>query len=76
MWFPLILRLRTRYQASTTLSPAPFLWHWLAVTGALFLLSAAALALRIRDPAPARRPGRTAADTIPCRWPSPSHPAA
>jgi hypothetical protein len=48
VWFPLILRLRTRYQASTTLSPAPFLWHWLAVTGALFLLSAAALAVRIR----------------------------
>ena len=48
VWFPLILRLRTRYQASTTLSPGPFLWHWLAVTGALFLLSAAALALRIR----------------------------
>jgi hypothetical protein len=48
VWFPLILRLRTRYQASTTLSPTPFLWHWLAVTGALFLLSAAALALRIR----------------------------
>jgi|SRR4051794_40871966 hypothetical protein len=48
VWLPLILRLRTRYQASTTLSPAPFLWHWLAVTGALFLLSAAALALRMR----------------------------
>jgi hypothetical protein len=48
VWFPLILRLHTRYQASTTLSPAPFLWHWLAVTGALFLLSAAALALRVR----------------------------
>ena len=48
LWFPLILRLRTRYEASTTLSPAPFLWHWLAVTGALFLLSAAALAVRIR----------------------------
>ena len=48
VWFPLILRLRTRYQASTTLSPDPYLWHWLAVTGALFLVSAAALALRIR----------------------------
>jgi hypothetical protein len=24
VWFPLILRLRTRYQASTTLSPEPF----------------------------------------------------
>src|SRR6516225_8755560 len=60
VWFPLILRLRTRYQASTTLSPAPFLWHWLAVTGALFLLSAAALAVRIRTlhppPAPPERP--------------------
>ena len=48
VWFPLILRLRTRYQASTTLSPAPFLWHWLAVTGALFLVSAVAYALRLR----------------------------
>jgi hypothetical protein len=48
VWFPLILRLKTRYQASTTLSPDPFLWHWLAVTGALFLLSATAYALRLR----------------------------
>jgi hypothetical protein len=48
VWFPLILRLRTNYHASTTLSPDPFLWHWLAVTGALFLLSAAMLALRLR----------------------------
>jgi peroxiredoxin len=48
VWFPLILRLNTRYQASTTLSPDPFLWHWLAVTGALFLLSAVMLALRLR----------------------------
>ena len=48
VWFPLILRLTTRYQQSTTLSPDPFLWHWLAVTGALFLLSAAAYALRLR----------------------------
>ena len=48
VWFPLILRLHTHYQASTTLSPDPFLWHWLGITGALFLLSAAAFALRIR----------------------------
>ncbi len=46
VWFPLILRLRTHYQASTTLSTNPFLWHWLAVTGALFLLSAAAFVAR------------------------------
>ena len=60
VWFPLILRLRTRYQASTTLSPDPYLWRWLAVTGALFLVSAAALALRIRalhhPPAPPEQP--------------------
>ena len=48
VWFPLILRLKTHYQASTNLSPDPFLWHWLAVTGALFLLSATAYALRLR----------------------------
>ena len=48
IWFPLILRLGTKYHASTTLSPDPFLWHWLAVTGALVLLSAAMLALRLR----------------------------
>jgi hypothetical protein len=68
VWFPLILRLRTHYQASTTLSPDPFLWHWLAVTGALFLLSAAAFAVRLRaarravappprSPRPAVQPG-------------------
>jgi hypothetical protein len=48
VWSPLILRLRTHYHASTTLSPNPYLWHWLAVTGTLFLLSAAAFALRLR----------------------------
>jgi hypothetical protein len=48
VWFPLILRLGTHYQESTTLSPDPFLWHWLAVTGALFLISAIAYAVRLR----------------------------
>lgn len=47
VWFPLILRLRSPYQASTTLSADPYLWHWLAVTGTLFLLSAVAFALRL-----------------------------
>jgi len=69
VWLPLILRLRTRYQASTTLSPAPFLWHWLAVTGALFLLSAAALALRMRT---LRRP----ADPPECEPAPPGPPPA
>jgi hypothetical protein len=48
VWFPLIFRLSWHYQYSTNLSPDPFLWHWLAVTGALFLISAAAYALRLR----------------------------
>ena len=48
VWFPLILRLRSPYHASTTLSADPYLWHWLAVTGTLFLLSAIAFALRLR----------------------------
>jgi hypothetical protein len=48
IWFPLIFRLPTRFPATTTLSLDPYLWHWLAVTGALFLLSAAALAVRLR----------------------------
>ena len=63
VWFPLILRLPSPYHASTTLSADPYLWHWLAVTGALFLLSAVMFALRLRRrpraaprerPAPAR----------------------
>ena len=59
VWFPLILRLHTRYHASTTLSPDPYLGRWLAVTGVLFLLSAAAFALRLRTARrPASPPGR------------------
>ncbi|MGH3153141.1 MAG: hypothetical protein ACRDOB_20770 [Streptosporangiaceae bacterium] len=48
VWFPLILRLQSPYHASTTLSADPYIWHWLAITGALFLLSAVAFALRLR----------------------------
>jgi hypothetical protein len=48
VWFPLILRLQSPYHASTTLSADPYAWHWLAVTGTLFLLSAVAFALRLR----------------------------
>jgi hypothetical protein len=58
VWFPLILRLHTRYHASTTLSPNPYLWHWLAVTGVLFVLSATAFALRLRA---TRRPATPSA---------------
>jgi hypothetical protein len=48
----------TSYHASTTLSPNPYVWHWLAVTGTLFLLSAVVFALRLRAarPRPAAPP--------------------
>jgi pimeloyl-ACP methyl ester carboxylesterase len=62
VWLPLILRLHTHYHASTTLSPNPYLWHWLAVTGALFLLSAAAFAARLRG---ATDPGEPSAPAPP-----------
>jgi hypothetical protein len=59
IWFPLIFRLPTGFPASTTLSLNPYLWHWLAVTGALFLLSATALALRLGTARRGARNGRT-----------------
>src|SRR5947207_1796542 len=63
VWFPLILRLQSPYHASTTLSADPVVWHWLQVTGALFLLSAVAFALRLRGKAhtasPPERPALT-----------------
>jgi hypothetical protein len=48
IWFPLIFRIPSRFPSTTDLSLNPYLGHWLAVTGALFLLSAAAFALRLR----------------------------
>jgi hypothetical protein len=71
VWFPLILRLQSPYHASTTLSADPYVWHWLAVTGALFLLSAVAFALRLRrqsrTAAPPERPATAPDDTGPDR---------
>ena len=61
VWFPLIFRLSGGYRASTGLSADPYLWHWLAVTGALFLLSAIAFALRLRGRSPAASPKSPAA---------------
>jgi outer membrane biosynthesis protein TonB len=59
VWFPLILRLPSPYHASTTLSADPYVWHWLAVTGVLFLLAAVAYALRLRRQSrTAQPPGR------------------
>jgi hypothetical protein len=69
VWFPLILRLRSPYHASTGLSADPYVWHWLAVTGALFLLSAVAFALRLRGKprtaSPPERPAPAPADAGP-----------
>ena len=71
VWFPLILRLQSPYHASTTLSADPYVWHWLAVTGALFLLSAVAFAVRLRrqsrTAAPPERPAAAPDGTGPDR---------
>jgi hypothetical protein len=75
VWFPLILRLHTDYRASATLSPDPFLWHWLAVTGALFLGSAALLALRLRRISRAAAAAAENDDRRPAPAPGPGHPA-
>jgi hypothetical protein len=73
VWFPLILRLPSPYHASTTLSPDPYVWHWLAVTGALFLLSAVTFALRLRKQSrTAAPPPRPAAAPDPGREPLPA----
>jgi len=86
VWFPLILRLPSPYHASTTLSADPYVWHWLAVTGTLFLLAAVAFALRLRRQArtaqPPRRPDADqqdsgpASDTDPVRLPPEGEPEA
>ena len=66
IWFPLIFRLPGRFTTSTTLPLNPYLWHWLAVTGALFLLSATALALRLGAAhRRARDPSQPPADETP-----------
>jgi hypothetical protein len=47
IWFPLIFRIPSHFPRTTDLSLDPYLGHWLVVTGALFLLSAVALAVRL-----------------------------
>ena len=47
IWFPLIFRIPSHFPRTTDLSLDPYLGNWLAVTGALFLLSATVLALRL-----------------------------
>ena len=76
IWFPLIFRLPSRFPATTTLSLDPYLWHWLAVTGALFLLSATALALRLGAVRRGTRKGRTSGGGVaaPASDVTPGHP--
>jgi hypothetical protein len=71
VWFPLIFRLPGGYHASTGLSADPYLWHWLAVTGALFLLSAVAFALRLRGRSRSASPRAPAAS--PAEEPAHAH---
>jgi hypothetical protein len=47
IWFPLIFRSPIHFPRTTDLSLNPYLGHWIAVTGVLFLLSAVAFALRL-----------------------------
>ena len=48
IWFPLIFRLPKQFTADHTGLPlTPYMGRWLAVTGALFLLSALAFAVRL-----------------------------
>jgi hypothetical protein len=56
IWFPLIFQLPKQFQADhTTLPTTPYMGRWLAVTGALFLLSALAYAVRLAVSGGSRR---------------------
>ena len=48
VFLPSIARLSGVYTATTGLSAGPYLLHWLAITGVLFLISAVLYALRLR----------------------------
>jgi hypothetical protein len=44
VWFPLVLRLATRYEGASGFTPDIYLWRWLAITGAAFFVSGLAYA--------------------------------
>jgi hypothetical protein len=49
VWFPLILGLSaTKYHRASGLGTDAYLWRWLAVTGAMFTISAATYAIALR----------------------------
>jgi hypothetical protein len=63
VWFPLILGLSgDRYRRASGLSASPYLWRWLAVTGAAFAVSAGWYTVSLRRSAGharrSRRPRR------------------
>ena len=55
VWFPLIFQLPAGYSNTTALSTEHYLEHWLAITAALFLISAILFAVRLRREHAARR---------------------
>ena len=49
VWFPLILGLSAgAYRRASGLGSSPYLWRWLAVSGALFTISAISYSFRVR----------------------------
>ena len=64
IWFPLIFRIPSHFPRTTDLSLNPYLGHWLAVTGVLFLLSAVAFAFRLRPGRRGREAGGHRRDTV------------
>jgi hypothetical protein len=61
VWFPLILGLSSAaYYRASGLSTSPYLWRWLAITGAMFAVSAMAYALAMRRASGRARAAETA----------------
>jgi hypothetical protein len=70
IWWPLIFQLPTQFTADHTDLPlSPYLGRWLAVTGALFLLSAVAYALRLAVRGSGRRSAPATARSVSSRVP-------
>ncbi len=68
VWFPLIFRLAVPYPGDTGLSDSVYLGRWLAITGVVFVVSAAAFSFRLRR---VRRAARADGER-----PAPRHDAA
>lgn len=65
VWFPLILGLSSAaYRRASGRGTSPYLWHWLALTGAAFAVSAVIYALRWRRVSARQRQARVAARAL------------